>query len=695
MRFTKRFIFICAISAIAFAAFVAILQQKTLRDAQLQADDHARVIANALWTFEESSALAYLQLAANSYGYEWLIVKDDLGKTFLMIDGPPLSQIDAIFVATGLINRHTITTDIRHDDRTIGTISVLWLSRTIYIHLYVLFCLLLFLGGVWLFMRVLDMNRTLETRVGKRTAELENALSKLGNSEEKYRTLVENIPGAVLHSVNDSHWTALFISDPVEEITGHPARDFMAGEVDYLNQVVHPDDRIRVRATVADALIKGSDYSLEYRIQDASGEQHWVSEKGQGVSWKGGRPEYFTSAIFDITDRKLAEQELLRLQNMLQSTINSMPSVLVGVDTQGRVTQWNLEAERLTGISATSAQHKTLEQVYPALAPEMENVHRAIQEQTVMSTPHLLRQIGGEIRYNDVTVFPLVGIGMQGAVIRVDDVTDRVRIDEVMVQTEKMMSVGGLAAGMAHEINNPLGGILQGAQNIMRRTSPELPANHQAAHDTGCTLDQIRLYMEKRGINRMLSGIQESGLRAAKIVSNMLDFSRKSGTSMATCDVNVLADTVLDLATSDYDLKKSYDFKKVRIIREYSHDLDQITCAHTEIEQVLFNLVKNAAYAMADHPKPGIAPIIIIRTRREGNTAVIEVEDNGPGMTMEIRKRIFEPFFTTKPPGVGTGLGLSVSYFIITQNHGGQFTVESTPGVGTTFIIKLPLTLTS
>jgi len=691
VRFSKRFITICIISALAFAAFVALWQQKSLDNARLQVENHAQVIANALWTFEDSSALAYLQLAADSSGYEWLVVKDDLGKTFLMIEGPPLSKVETLLTAMGLIRSHTITTNIRHEERTIGTISVLWLSRTIYIHLYILLCLILFLGGIWLFLRLLDMNRTLESRVSKRTAELETALGELGNSEEKFRSLVENIPGAVLHSVNDSQWTALFISDPVEEITGHPARDFMTGKVDFLHQVVHPEDRLRVRATVAEALIKGSDYSLEYRILDASGGLHWVSEKGQGVSWKGGHPEYFTSAIFDITNRKLAEQELLRLQNMLQSTINSMPSVLVGVDTQGRVTQWNLEAERLTGISAASAQGKTLEQVHPVLAPEMKNVLRAIREKTVLSTPRLLRQIGGELHYNDITVFPLMGSGVLGAVIRVDDVTDRVRIDEMMVQTEKMMSVGGLAAGMAHEINNPLGGILQGTQNILRRTASDLPANLQVAQDLGCTMEQIQEYLERRGIRRMLNGIQESGQRAAKIVSNMLDFSRKSGTSMAPCSVNVLADSVLDLAASDYDLKKNYDFKKVRIIREYDRDLDQVTCAHTEVEQVLFNLIKNATYAMAESPKPGIEPTIIIRTHRDGDQAIIEVEDNGPGMTQDTRKRIFEPFFTTKPPGVGTGLGLSVSYFIITQNHGGQFSVESTPGVGTTFSIRLPM----
>lgn len=692
MRTTQRFLIICAISLLVFAAFVVINQRHTYERARIQTEDHSHVIANSLWTFEESSALAYLNLAANSYGYEWIMVKDDLGKTFLRIEGPPPSPTDAFLIAMGLIRRHTITADIQHDERTIGTISVLWLSRTIYTYLYVLLTLTLALGGIWLFLRILDMNRHLESRVRKRTVELEDALGELRDSEEKYRTLVENIPGAVLHCRNDEEWTPLFASDSLEEITGHNPARFFSGDIKYSSDVVHPDDSLRVRATIADALAQGSEFNIEYRIIDAEGQQRWVSEKGQGVSWREGRPEYFTSAIFDITHRKLAEQELMRLQNLLQGIINSMPSTLVGVNPEGRVTQWNLEAERVTGIYAGSAHGRPLEEVYPALAPEMDNVRKAIRERKVFSTPRLLRQVRGEIRFDDVTVFPLVASKVEGAVIRVDDVTERVRIDEMMVQTEKMMSVGGLAAGMAHEINNPLGGILQGAQNITRRLSPDLPANIKTAEKLGCSLDQIRTYMEERNIVRMLEGIQDSGMRAAKIVSNMLDFSRKSGTSMAPCELNDLVDTVLDLAASDYDLKKSYDFKKVRIIKELSASLNPITCAHTEIEQVLFNLVKNAAYAMAEQPKPGVEPTIVLRTFLENGLAVVQVEDNGPGMPPETKRRIFEPFFTTKPPGVGTGLGLSVSYFIITQNHSGQFTVESTPGVGTVFTISLPMT---
>lgn len=690
MRPAKRFIIICLLAAMGFAVFITIHLDKTFHAAKQHTQDHARVIANALWTFEESSAAAYLTLATQSYGYERILVEDDLGKIFINIQGEPLSGTDLVLSSIGLITRNSISLDIVYEDRTIGRITAIWRCKAIYTYLYVLVCIILTLFGIWFFLRQLEMNKTLESRVQKRTSELEMALDELRKGQEKYRSLVENIPGAVYHYINDENWTPLFYSDAVEEITGHPANAFLTSRIDFCGDIIHPEDRPVVRQAVNSALRHGRSYAVEYRIIDSKGELRWVSEKGQGESWSTGKPEYFTGAIFDITSRKLAEHELIRVQNLLNNILDSMPSVLVGVDNQGIVTHWNQEAEHTTGVPASNARGQRLDKVFPGLSREMPNVHRAIREQKVLTTPRLPRTHENDIRLDDVTVFPLVADGMEGAVIRVDDVTERVRIEEMMVQTEKMMSVGGLAAGMAHEINNPLGGILQGAQNIERRLTPDLPGNIKAAKALGCDLDMVHAYLKERNIMRMLKGIQESGLRAAKIVSNMLEFSRKSGTNMTSCNLNELLDTVVALAENDYDLKKNYDFKKVTIIRRYDPELPTVVCAHTEIEQVLFNLLKNAAYAMAQSSMQE-DPTITLETHRHSSHAILQVSDNGPGMEPETRRRIFEPFFTTKPPGVGTGLGLSVSYFIITQNHGGEFIVESTPGRGTSFTIKLPI----
>jgi signal transduction histidine kinase len=149
-----------------------------------------------------------------------------------------------------------------------------------------------------------------------------------------------------------------------------------------------------------------------------------------------------------------------------------------------------------------------------------------------------------------------------------------------------------------------------------------------------------------------------------------------------------IVDQALELAASDYDLKKHYDFRSIDIIRDYQ-DTPQVRIVSVEIEQVILNLLKNAAQAMAANI-PDRKHRIILRLRREDRYVVLEVEDNGPGMTEDIRLRVFEPFFTTKEPGVGTGLGLTVSYMIVTQNHKGFMEVQSAPRGGTIFKVRLP-----
>jgi len=249
-----------------------------------------------------------------------------------------------------------------------------------------------------------------------------------------------------------------------------------------------------------------------------------------------------------------------------------------------------------------------------------------------------------------------------------------------------------LAAGMAHEINNPLAGILVNVQVIRNRLCDPSPKNLRTAAECGTSLEAISAYVHARDIDQMLTAIREAGSRAAKIVRNMLSFSRDNRSEMKLCSLAELLDSAIELALTDYDLKKHYDFKKIEIAREYESPLPDVLCETSKIQQVYLNLLRNAAEAMFSKAYPqGQGPRFILRACREKDKVRVEVEDNGPGMAEEVRRRVFEPFFTTKPVGMGTGLGLSVSYLIIVTTHNGAISVESSPGQWTRFIIRLPI----
>lgn len=279
--------------------------------------------------------------------------------------------------------------------------------------------------------------------------------------------------------------------------------------------------------------------------------------------------------------------------------------------------------------------------------------------------------------------------GVQTVIGIAHDVTERLYIEEIMAHTGKMSMVSGLAAGMAHEINNPLGAVMQHAQNIERRVSAEIPANLKAAAEVGVSLDLVRAYLEKRGVFAFISHIRAAGTRASEIISQMLYFSSRGESGVVCADMTVVLDRVVGLAATDYDMKKKYAFRNIEIVREYAAEPVLADIALQEMEQVLLNILKNAAQAIAG-AEMRREPRITLRTALSEECAEVEIEDNGPGMDEATRLRIFEPFFTTREVGAGTGLGLSVAYAIVTKGHHGTIEVRSRPGGGSCFTIRLP-----
>jgi PAS domain S-box-containing protein len=381
-------------------------------------------------------------------------------------------------------------------------------------------------------------------------------------------------------------------------------------------------------------------------------------------------------------------------EEQLRLYLQRLPIACILWGTDYRVQSWNPAAERIFGYTEAEALGKTANEL---IVPEPTRAHvDGVWEKITdgkLETASVNENITREGRtilceWTNTPYFDKDG-NVTGIISVAQDISGRKQAETVMIQSEKMTMIAGMAAGMAHEVNNPLGIIAQDLQNLERRFSPTLPANGKIADELGLNLDLVEQYMERRDITIYIANMRKAVKRASNIISNMLQFSRQSDASHQLFNFNDVIEQSIKLASNDYDLRKKYDFKNVSISREYSENMPMVSLCITEIEQVIINLLKNAAQAMFDAETS--SPSIHIRTFFENGYVVVTFNDNGPGMTEEVKKRIFDPFFTTKEVGLGTGLGLSVSYTIVTKNHGGELSVETQLGRGACFTVGIPV----
>jgi PAS domain S-box-containing protein len=351
------------------------------------------------------------------------------------------------------------------------------------------------------------------------------------------------------------------------------------------------------------------------------------------------------------------------LQDHLQNIMSSITNGIIAVDREGRVTAWNRIVEERNGIPLAQAVGRRLPETLPAFERNgvMEAVQGLLEDRT--EAVHLREVEHETLKKGTIIVnvdgYPLRNSSgdLQGAVLVIEDVTTRVELERQMRQSEKLTALGTLSAGLAHEINNPLGIITSRVEVVLMEAE---------GRDTPKQLiDDLKV-------------IGRHARRAARVAQGLLSFSRQTAWHLVPLDLNEVVEDTLLL------IEKQLLKERIALDRRLTPGLPKVMGSQNHLEQVLVNLLNNAREAMP----AGGSIRVETRTRPDGKSVQILVADTGSGIPPDQMARIFDPFFTTKEGG--TGLGLSISYGII-KDHDGNLAVESEAGKGTTFTISLPV----
>jgi len=353
--------------------------------------------------------------------------------------------------------------------------------------------------------------------------------------------------------------------------------------------------------------------------------------------------------------------ELAQLKAYSENVVKSITVGVLAVTPEGEITVWNTAMDAICGLERVAVLGKNIFEVFP---PELVRTLRSVVEGPrwdVAQTSRLYKTLiqmpdDGQGRLVNITLAPFASQEdvVAGTLLVFDDITEKVQLENQLVQAEKLSSIGLLAAGIAHEINTPLTGVCSYTQMLLKETPPQ----------------------DRR--HEMLKKIEKQGFRASSIVDSLLNLARVRDSDFQEVDVNSLMLETLSLL--------DHQFRATSI--DVKLDLDPVlpsTLANGgKLQQVFMNLFLNAKDAM---PEGGQ---LRVRTHCKDSQLVVKIEDTGTGISDEDIKRIYDPFFTTKEVGKGTGLGLSVCYGII-QEHSGRISVKSRPGLGSSFQVQLPL----
>ena len=511
--------------------------------------------------------------------------------------------------------------------------------------------------------------------VSRQIADRRKAEEEAQENERLLSTLMKNLPGMVYRCRNDSNWTMIFVSDGCMNLTGYAPQDLIGNRTRSFNDLIHPDDQEMVWKQVQEAVLQQHPYQLQYRIEDAVGNEKWVWEQGSGVYSDEGELLALEGFINDITERKTAEVQIKASEAKYRALVNNIQDgVFILQDSKIRFVN-----DALARMLGYSVEEMTDLDFLLLVAPEYQQVtadryRRRQAGETVESEYEfdLLHKDGTTRLTVNLNISVFTYRGKTASLGTIKDITDkkraeqeRIKLESQLQQANKMEAIGTLAGGIAHDFNNLLMGILGNATLALMNLDPGHPGYDR--------LKNIEKYVQS----------------GAELTRQLLGFARGGKFEVRPTNLNELIQHTSEM----FGRTK----KEITICLTLQKDIWTVDVDHGQIEQVLLNFYVNAWQAM---PSGGN---LHLQTANEaldnsyiqafsvvpGNYVKFSITDTGVGMDSDTQKRVFEPFFTTKEKGRGTGLGLASAYGII-KNHGGFINVLSEKGKGTSFIAYLP-----
>lgn len=368
----------------------------------------------------------------------------------------------------------------------------------------------------------------------------------------------------------------------------------------------------------------------------------------------------------EIREHRETMARLQTSQGYIKSIVDSMPLMLIGLNKDMQITQWNTSSEKVTGAKREQVLGTNLWEAYPTITLTPEQVQDVLRSQKTTTIKHSQR---GQY-YFDLTLYALHGNNEVGIVILLEDVTKRVKAENRLIELDKMASMGELAATMGLDMGTPLNRILDHLNCISSYAD-----SSQAPEEMRSCLNQAL----------------EDGAQANAIVQNLVDFSLNQGGKLQLASVTEIVDHTIELAGKVLSNPSGLKFRDIELVRDYQENISRVPCQLAELQQVFLGIFRHACHALGSCAREDFAPRIVVTVNEFYDAIWIKIHHNGTGLTPDEQQNIFEPFFLNDPTdssGPSTQR-LSFAHFVVTDHHHGHMAVTSDVDVGTTFHVQL------